>query len=207
MFKNNKYNQVRDVGKRLSEEIPKLYGLEKSLPKIIRLLGIGQGKTVIFQSEEEVNFFIDFYLNEYHYHGQTLLEQYRADHPSLDLITIAYLDAAKASYTSFFKIIDVNPQESKLTFENLLKPDDFIDVINKNLSQTAQPGYVLFSRLLPFEEFNAFSGMYAVFLGERHLIKRYKILKKRVKAERESVQRFVAAFKLNRTLGMDIYSV
>jgi len=65
------YNQVRDVGKRLSEEIPKLYGIEESLPRIIHLLGIGQGKTIVFQSEEEVNFLIDFYLNEYHYHGQT----------------------------------------------------------------------------------------------------------------------------------------
>lgn len=48
MFNNNKYNQVHNVGKRLSEEIFKLYGLEKSLPKIIRLLGIGQGKNVKF---------------------------------------------------------------------------------------------------------------------------------------------------------------
>ena len=207
MFKNSKYNQVRDVGKRLSEEIPKLYGIEESLPKIIRLLGIGHGKTVIFQSEEEVNFLIDFYLNEYHYHGQTLLEKYREDHPSIDSMTIAYLDAAKASYTSFFKVIDVSSKESSLTFEDLLKPSDFIDVTNKNLSKTAKPGYVLFSRLLPFEEFNAFSGMYAVFQDDRNLMKRYKIMKKRVKAERESVQRFVAAFKLNRTLGIDIYSV
>jgi len=200
------YNQVRDVGKQLSEEIPKLYGIEESLPRIIHLLGIGQGKTIVFQSEEEVNFLIDFYLNEYHYHGQTLLEQYRQDHPNIDSTTIAYLDAAKASYTSFFKIIDLNPKESSLTFEDLLQPSEFIEVINKSLSKTAKLGYILFSRLLPFEEFNAFSGMYAVFPGDHNLIKRYKIMKKRVKAERESVQRFVAAFKLNRTLGMDVRS-
>jgi hypothetical protein len=38
------YNQLRRVGMRLSEEIPKTYGLEESLPKIIRFLGIGEGR-------------------------------------------------------------------------------------------------------------------------------------------------------------------
>ena len=200
------YRQLRDVGKYLSEEIPKLYGLEESLPKITRLLGIGQGRKIILESDEEINFLIDFYLNEYQYHGRTLLEQYREDCPTIDSMTIAYLDAAKASYTSFFKIVDLNPKENTLVVEDFLNPSGLIEVINENLSRTSQCGFVLFSRLLPFEEFNAFSGMYAAFPNDRRLMKRYKIMKKRVKSERESVQRFVAAFKLNRSMGMEVIS-
>ena len=43
------YNQLRHVGMHLSEEIPKIYGLDEELPQIIRILGIGQGKNLILQ--------------------------------------------------------------------------------------------------------------------------------------------------------------
>ena len=49
------YNQLRNVSKRLSEEIPEIYGLDKSLPQIIRIMGIGRSGNIVLESEEEVN--------------------------------------------------------------------------------------------------------------------------------------------------------
>jgi hypothetical protein len=203
----NQYNELRRVGMQLSEDIPKIYSLEESFPQIIRMLGIGQGRQIFLEKEEEINFIIDFYLHEFLSNGQTILERYRADYPDLKPIEIVYLDAAKASYTSLFKITGVNPTESSLTVLDLLSSSDQpLSIINVNLSKTAEPCYVIFSRLLPNEQFNTFSGMYAVFDegNDRALLKRYKVMKKRVKSERESVQRFVACFKLNRLLGVTI---
>jgi len=198
-------NQLRSIGMHLSEEIPKIYSLDESLPQIIRVLGIGQGRTLVLENEEEINFLIDFYLHEFLSNGQTMLERYRSDHPDLEQIEIAYLDAAKASYTSLFKVTDVNPRESTLTVVDLLNTSEQpLSVVNVNLSKTAKPNYVIFSRLLPFEKFNAFSGMFAGFneSNDRSLLKRYKVMKNRIKSERESVQRFVACFKLNRAFGV-----
>lgn len=200
------YNQLREIGKHLSVEIPQAYDLEKAVPKITRALGIRHGKNIMMESEEELNFFIDFLLHEYQENGQTLLELYRADHPEADSLVIEYLDAGKNSYTSLFKVISTQPGEMSLTFSDLLNPsDETLTVLNINLSKTAQPGYVVFSRLLPFAEFNGLSGMFAVFEpGEdRALLKRYKIMKKRVKSNRDSVQRFVACFKIQRVIGME----
>jgi hypothetical protein len=205
----NQYNQLRSVGIRLSEEIPKTYGFEERLPEIIRLLGIGKGRQIFLENEEEINFIIDFYLHEFLSNGQTMLERYRTDHSDLKPIEISYLDAAKASYTSLFKVTDVNPTESSLTVIDLLSSSGQpLSVINVNLSKTGKPGYVIFSRLLPNEQFNTFSGMYAVFneSSDRTLLKRYKVIKRRVKSDRESVQRFVACFKLNRILGIPVLS-
>jgi hypothetical protein len=199
------YNQLRETGKRLSEEIPKLYGLEKSLPEILRLFGIGQGRNLILENEEELNFIIDFYLHESLLNGQTMLERYRTDHANLDPLEILYLDSAKASYTSLFKVTQVNPVKNTLTVIDVLNDSEqALDVLNVNLSKTAKPDYVIFSRLLPNEHFNGFSGMLAAFDKQnvRSLLKRYKVMKKRVKSDRESVQRFVACFKLNRVLGI-----
>jgi hypothetical protein len=203
------YNQLRHVGMRFSEEIPRIYGLKESLPEIIRVLGIGQGRQLLLENEEEINFMIDFYLHEFLSNGRTMLERYRTDQPDLEPIEITYLDAAKASHTSLFKVTDINPTESSLTVIDLLSSSNQpLSVINVNLSKTAKPDYVIFSRLLPNEQFNAFSGMYAVFDegSDRALLKRYKVMKKRVKSDRESVQRFVACFKLNRVLGITILS-
>ena len=203
------YNQLRNVSKRLSEEIPEIYGLDKSLTQIIRIMGIGRSGTIVLESEEEVNFMIDFYLHEYQENGQTMLDRYRTDHPEIDQLVTAYIDAAQASYTSLFKIISTHPSESSLQVADLLNPSEPLTVININLSKTAKPGHILFSRLLPYENFNAFSGMYAVFPsgGDRALLKRYKVMKKRIKSDRESVQRFVACFKLNRVLGKEFLSI
>ena len=42
--------------------------------------------------------------------------------------------------------------------------------------------------------------------SNRGLLKRYKVMKKRIKPDRDSVQRFVACFKINRILGITILS-
>jgi hypothetical protein len=196
------------VGKSFSEKIPKHYGLGESLPEITRVLGVGHGKNVVLENEEEINFIIDFYLHEYLSQGQTMLERYRSDHSNFKLMEIAYFEAAKASYTSLFKIIDSNPKDSSLTMIDLLKPSEPpLSVLNINLCKTAKVDFVVFSRLLPYEKFNAFSGMIAVFNegSDRSLLKRYKVMKKRIKSNRESVQRFVACFKINRVIGMTVF--
>jgi hypothetical protein len=203
------YNQLRRVGKHLSEEIPKIYGIKESLPVITRLMGIGHGQKIVLENDEEINFLIDFYLHEFLSNGRTMLERYRADHADLEAIEVKYLDAAKASYTSLFEVKNVNSTESTVTVIDLLSSsNDPLSVININLSKTAKPGYVLFSRLLPYGKFNAFSGMYAVFNegSNRGLLKRYKVMKKRIKSDRDSIQRFVACFKINRVLGIMILS-
>ncbi|MBT9315710.1 hypothetical protein [Leptothoe spongobia] len=204
------YKQMRRVGKRLSEKIPEQYGLETELPRMIRVMGVGQGKRLVLENEEEVNFLIDFYLHEILSNGQTMLERYRSDHTHLKSEEISYLDAAKASYTSLFKISSVHPKQNCLTVNDLLNTSDHqpLSVININLSKTAKPGYVVFSRLLPYKQFNAFSGMFAVFDegSDRALLKRYKVMKKRIKSDRESVQRFVACFKINRVIGIPIFT-
>jgi hypothetical protein len=199
------YEQLRSMSMRFSKEIPKLYGMDNFMSEIIQTFGVRQGKQIILESESEMDFMMDFYLHEILSNGQTLLERYRADTPNLGALETHYLDAAKASYTSLFKITGVNPAAGTLTIVDLLSSSDAtIEVINLNLSRTASPDYIIFSRLLPYGEFNAFSGMYAVFdeKNERSLLKRYKVMKKRVKSDRDSVQRMVACFKMNRILGI-----
>jgi hypothetical protein len=148
---------------------------------------------------------LESYLHEYLENGQTPLERYRGDHPEADESLVEYLDAGKESYTSLFKVIDCNPAMATLTLRDLLNKDSIVTVLNVNLSQSAEPDYLIFSRLIPFEDCNAFSGMFAIFPPKEEwgVLMRYRNMKKQVKSKQESVQRMVAMFKLNRILGIE----
>ena len=64
----------------------------------------------------------------------------------------------------YLRLQKIDPTESTVTVVDLLNPSSPpLEVINVNLSRTGDTGYIIFSRLLPYEDFNAFSGMYAVF--------------------------------------------
>jgi len=114
------------------------------------------------------------------------------------------LTAQSLSYTSLFKITETDPVNATITLSDLLNNNQELKIININLSRTAYPGLLIFTRIEPFADFNASSGMFALFSGdsERSLLKKMKIMMRKVKSDVESVQRFVAFFKLNRKEGL-----
>jgi hypothetical protein len=63
--------------------------MEESLPVITRLMGVGYGKNIVLENDEEINFLIDFYLHEFLSNGRTMLERYRADHVNLEEMEVA----------------------------------------------------------------------------------------------------------------------
>jgi hypothetical protein len=116
------------------------------------------------------------------------------------------LAAQSLSYTSLFKIIDSDPVNSSLTLSDLLNNGSEVKLININLSQTALPAFLIFTRIVPFSDFNMLSGMFCIFPedSEKALLKQFKIGMRKVKSEIESVQRFIAFFKLNRKEGLSV---
>ncbi len=110
------------------------------------------------------------------------------------------------NYLSLFKVIEVNPTEAKVCLSNLLGEPQQVEIIDLGLSQTGQPGLLIFTRIIPFSDFNMTSGMFAIFpnSSEKTLLKRYKLKMKKVKSNKESVQLFVSFFHLNRTEGLEI---
>ena len=54
------YEQSRRIGEQFSNKIPETYGMEEYLPKILRVFGISQGKKIALESDEELNFIMDF---------------------------------------------------------------------------------------------------------------------------------------------------
>jgi hypothetical protein len=200
-----KYQQYRGITQKLSEKVIEKFTDNQSLKVVGKLLGITEGTTVVLDSEEELNFVMDFSIFEYQVEGKNFVQRYQEDETAKKTeIEMEILTAQSLSYTSFFKITETDPVNATITLSDLLNNNQELKIININLSRTAYPGLLIFTRIEPFADFNAASGMYALFseVSERSLLKKMKIMMRKVKSDVESVQRFVAFFKLNRKEGL-----
>jgi hypothetical protein len=202
----DKYKQYQKVGRDLTQKVFQEFSDSPSIRAVGKSLGIWQGGTLVLESEEEFNFIMDFSLFEYLVKGKNFIQRYQEKISELEPKESEFIKAQLSSYTSLFKIMETEPDDARVTLGDIFNDGQEVKVININLSQTAQPGLLVFTRILPFPEFNMTSGMYCFFseTSERYLLKRYQTMSKKVKSEIESVQRFIAFFKINRRKGLEI---
>ena len=171
-----------------------------------RALDITRGDTFVFESEAEMNVLMDYALYEYRRHGQSLVQRVsRAN-------DVAEPDAAGAArwHVRVVHLVvsdtEVQMAESTLVLADRLQQREDIPLIDIMFSRTVEPGMLLFTRVIPLSMMNMTAGIAFVFPGdsEASLLRRYKRLSKRVKADTESARRLVAFFQLNRTAGIEV---
>jgi hypothetical protein len=201
-----KYKQYQSIGKDLSQKIFQEFSDSQSIRAVGKLMGIWHGGTLVLESEEEFNFIMDFSLFEYLVKEKNFIQRYQEENSELDEKESEMIEAQLLSYTSLFKILETEPANASVKLGDLLGDGQEVKVINVNLSRTAKPGLLMFTRVIPFPDFNMTSGMYCIFPEDsaRRLLKSYKIMHRKVKSEIESAQRFIAFFKLNRREGLEI---
>lgn len=199
------YKKYRKAGMKLIQKI-----MDTSLARDVviasaKLLGIARGEVLIFDSEDESSVLMDFALNDYKVNNKNTIEMYRDTEGWENETEKEILDAHLASYTSLFKIASISKQDHSILLNDLLNKED-ITLIDINLSKTAVPGLLVFTRIVPFKEFNMTSGISFAFHRhlEQYLLKRYRILSKKVKSNDKSVKRFVSFHKLSKTKGIEV---
>jgi len=202
-----KYKKYRKVGMKLNHRIMDKCLDRDTLRKSAKLLGIIQKGTFVFDNEDETSVLMDFALNDYRFINKNVVERYREKFGWKNEIEKDIFDALSASYTSLFNITSISRLENTLILSDLLNKKDDIKLIDIAFSNTIiHSGYLLFTRLLPFKDFNMTSGVTFVFppYKENHLIREYKKKTKKIKSDNDTIKRFIAFYKLNKTLGIDV---
>jgi len=201
-----KYKEYRKISKELNHKI-----MDKCLDpdvfkKSARLLGAARGDILVLDNEDEMSILMDFALREYRVNKQTTVEIYQKKIGGENEIEKEILDAFISSYTSLFKIISISKAEKSLILEDMLNKKDDIKIIDRSLSKSAEPGVLVFIRIVPVKDFNMSAGIMFAFYGEleKALLKKYKTLSKKVKSDSESVKRFAAFYKLSKTDGIEV---
>lgn len=149
---------------------------------------------------------MDFFLNEYQVGTKNYVEIYKEKVGGQNEIEKEILDALLSSYTSLFKILSTSQAENTLLLNDILNNKSDIKLTDINFSKTATPGFLLFTRLVPFKDFNATSGVSFAFPGdlEEKILRKYKKLREKVKSDSHSIKRYVSFFKLSRTEGLEV---
>lgn len=99
-FLINEYKQYRNIGKDFTQRMIEKFTEEESLLVVGKLMGIVQGKTFVFDSEEEANCVMDFSLYEYKVKGKSILQRYKEEKPDLNDKEAKLLEAQLDAYTS-----------------------------------------------------------------------------------------------------------
>jgi len=201
-----KYKTYRKTAKELNHKIMDSCLEHDVLMESARLLGIVREDTLIFDSEDETSVLMDFALNEYKVNNKNTIEIYREKIGWQNEIEKEISDALLSSYTSLFKVASITEAENTILLNDILNKKDDIKLIDIAFSESAVPGLLLFIRLVPFKDFNMTSGVSFVFHGEleNYLLRKYKKLSKKVKSDSDSIKRFIAFFRLNKTDGIEV---
>lgn len=213
------YLLYRNLGKVLNQKIMDTSLSADVLQKAASLLGIQRGNTLIFREEDETSVLMDFALHDILVDGKrNTIQLYKDTVGWKDELEHKLLDALLSSRTSLFKVFAISHDEYTLYLKDVLQNRDYelpsyeptmrdlvgTNLVDVNLSQTALPGVLLFTRVVPFEEFSMTGGAGFVFDGQlqRFLSKRCKVLERKIRYEHEPARRYVAFYKLNEQHGL-----
>jgi hypothetical protein len=206
MVSLDRYHAYRTAAKALNQQIMDALVDRAALMRAARALDIARGDTFVFESEAEMNVLMDYALYESRVHGQSLVQGYREQTALLSPTQRALLDAMCESYTSLFRMADIVRADHTIMLVDALGQRPETPLVDIMFSRTAEPGMLLFTRVVPLAEMNMTAGIAFVFPGDLQasLVQRYKRVSRRVKAPTESARRLVAFFHLNRTAGIEV---
>lgn len=201
------YRAFRKASSELGRKVIKKALDREAMDRAGKLLGIAHGKVLVFSDESETGVMADFALFDCRVNGKNAFESYRETVGWENETEKAILDGFLASYTSLFGITSIVVGEATLILRDLLNQAVNLKLVDVALSQTTSPGWLVFTRLVPFDEgVNMTSGMAFVFPGhlEAYLLRQYKKLANKVMSDSEAVRRFVAFYELHKKNGLPI---
>ena len=202
-----KYKTYRKVGMNLNHKMMDKCLDRDTLNKSAKLLGIIQKGKFVFDNEDETSVLMDFALNDYRFVNKTVVEKYSEKYGWKNTIEKDIFNALSNSYTSLFKITSISRSNNTLILTDILNKENDIKLIDIAFSTTiTHSNYLLFTRILPFKDFNMTSGVSFIFRSnmENYLIKQYKKKKNEIKSNNEDIRRFVTFYKLHKKHGIDV---
>lgn len=169
----------------------------------VKLLGIRmQGNTILFDSEEETSYLMNFLLYDYKANGKNTVQTYRESQIAKTKMEDELISSLLSSYSSLFEVTSIRGFTVRLRdlFRATDKPIKLIDVA---FSVTASPGTLIFVRLIPIGDCYMTSGVSFIFRKEikPYLLRRHRKISKKVETGDQDMKRYISFFKLNKECG------
>lgn len=202
-----KYKKYRKASKELNGKISETTFNKMRLDDAVNLLGFDrQGQTIIFDDEFEMDVMTDFMMFESVDGEKRPCEMYKMKYPVKSKMEEEILEALILSRTSLFKIESVDEENNVVWLSDILNGKQNIRLVDIQLSMNAKAGFLMFTRLISFEDFCMTSGVSFVFNPDvkDYVLRRHKKIMKKYRNKNESLGKFIAFFKLSKECGIEV---
>jgi len=210
MDRLEQYREFREAGKRLNARMLEDAVAPEAIRAAAEQLGIAAGdQPLVYDRPIDMTAHQEYLLHEHRTDGRTAVERFRAGEAWESSVERDVLDAMDRSVTSLFRVSTVEASAGRLVLADLLSDVDDIELTDLGLSQTAEPGSLLFFRRIPFDGVTMTAGTIFPFSGSYadHLQTVYDRVSDRVPSRPASVTRFVSFYKLHRKYGSEVQSL
>jgi hypothetical protein len=194
--------RMREAGKAINSKLMK-YVSKDMMNHAVKQLGIRmQGNTILFDSEEETSYLMNFLLFDYKVNGKNTVQTYQENSIAKTKIENELINSMLLSYASLFEVTSIRDFTVGLRdlFRTTEKPIKLVDIA---FSVTASPGTLVFIRLIPIGDHYMTSGVSFIFRKEikQYVLRRYGKISKKIETGDQDMKRYIAFFKLNKECG------
>lgn len=206
MDRIERYRTYRKEGQELNSKLLDVLA-DDELMESARFLGMTverQGEEILYhEGELDMAVQSDFALNEYRTDDTTAVERYYTDQRWETPVERDILEALRQSYKSLFEIVTVNPDDRTLVVKDLLSDDALSELTDLRLSETAEPGALLFYRPVQIDDFTMTSGFMLPFSNKHrnHLFTVNRKVLNEATSRPNSVIRFYTFYRLYQKYG------
>lgn len=164
----SKYVIYREAQKKFASHklIPFImkYDRDDIMGKTADLLDIYREEKEIFIEEESQQLCLfDYAINEYLVNSKTIISLYTSKYHLENNTEREIAEAYKNAYSSLFRVVNTSPSKGLVFLKDIFGHRGNIRLIDKNFSSMATTDVLLFTRVLPFKDFNMTSGVFFVF--------------------------------------------
>lgn len=196
----NLYRSIRNVYSKFVYEILEWDSRgKKNMIESGKILEFWNGKSLVFEDEEEMNVFTEFLLYEHKYKNKRVIDSFDNNGSKLSLHKREILKGMKSNHLSVFEIIKLNTSNITIELKDQISNKMFI-LTDKNLSLSARVGMLISTRLIPVNEILMTSGL--TFLFDEQ--KRLKLITELSKVENNL---FSEIFRLSKIYGSQVNSI
>jgi hypothetical protein len=201
-----KYRNYRKRQVELHMAILKEFVSDVDYLKMAALLGIlNTNNQVVIESESEQEALYDFSIYGNIRAGSSALSEYLEKYPPESKEDKELLSAMKQSDIQLYDVMD-NKKDGFTILKDQFHTTESINLIDISMRNYFNPNILLVTRLIHLNEFSMTSGLVFVFSKNHkdYLMKKSRKMIKKIQSGDDSVDRFIAFFKLNRLDGLPV---
>ena len=197
------YRKVREITMELNSKIIET-ATKDDFKITLRTLGLLKGDKFIIDDEENIDRCYDFLIHDYHnIDGESLTQKFYKNNSVTDEESMI-LEAVIGSDCSLYRVIKADPESYQIELLDLLNQGQKLFVFDLGFSSNPMiEGFIVYSRIVRFEEFNTTSGAALLFEGENEdvILQKYPKMLKKERVGDEKSKRSAVFFKLFQKLG------